>query len=274
MEISFLGTGGGRFTTLFQKRYTGGIRVDGLDNYIHIDPGPGALLLSNKTGLTPVLLNAVVLSHAHPDHYTDVEALIEAMTKAGTRDRGVLLSSRSGVECVDGFGPVISRYHRNMAGDVKVLDDDVSVELKNNVLIKSFRVKHSDPSSCGVVIGTPDGDIGYTGDTTYFSDLPNKLRGVRVLIMNVTRPLNSDITYHLSTNEAIRLISKVEPELAIMTHFGYNMLESGVEEQASVVEGETGVNTIAARDFMKVKVEEEIRITKKQSKILDFKSNL
>ncbi|OUJ18800.1 Metal-dependent hydrolase of the beta-lactamase superfamily [Methanonatronarchaeum thermophilum] len=272
MEIRFLGTGGGRFTTMFQKRFTGGFRIDGFDNYIHLDPGPGALLLSNQLGLSPIVLNAIVLSHAHPDHYTDVEPLIEAMTKAGTRDRGVLLSSKSGVETIDGYGPVISKYHRDMAGDVKVLDNDLVFELKNKVKIKSFKVHHSDPSSCGVRVETPNGDIGYTGDTTYFDKLPNKLKGVRVLIMNVTRPLNSDINYHLSTNEAIKLISKVQPEIAIMTHFGYNMLESGVEEQACIVQGETDVDTIAAEDFMKVVVEKEIKTTKRQSKLIDFKA--
>ncbi|UOY09360.1 MBL fold metallo-hydrolase [Methanonatronarchaeum sp. AMET6-2] len=272
MELRFLGTGGGRFTTLFQKRFTGGFRVDGRDNYIHVDPGPGALLLSNQLGLSPVMLNAVVLSHAHPDHYTDVEPLIEAMTKAGTRDRGFFLTSRSGVESVDGFGPIVSKYHRDMAGEVRVLDESIT-HLENDVCLRGFSVQHSDPSSCGLVIETPDGDIGYTGDTTYFDGLSSELMGVRVLVINVTRPLNSKITYHLSTNEAIKVISEVEPEVALMTHFGYNMLDSGVEEQARLVEGETGVKTVAAEDFMKVVVEEEIRISRKQTKLIDFGAN-
>ena len=45
MKLTFLGSGGGRFSAISQRRMTGGFRIDNLGgkNY-HIDPGPGALI--------------------------------------------------------------------------------------------------------------------------------------------------------------------------------------------------------------------------------------
>ena len=45
MKITFLGTGGGRFSAISQRRMTGGFRIDKFKgkNY-HFDPGPGGLV--------------------------------------------------------------------------------------------------------------------------------------------------------------------------------------------------------------------------------------
>jgi hypothetical protein len=45
-EIVFLGTGGGRFSMITQKRRTGGLRVISEKMNVHVDPGPGALIYS------------------------------------------------------------------------------------------------------------------------------------------------------------------------------------------------------------------------------------
>ena len=83
MKLTFLGSGGGRFATITQKRMTGGFRIDDIDGMnIHVDPGPGALVRTYQFGLSPLKLNGVFVSHSHTDHYTDAEVLIEAMTRA------------------------------------------------------------------------------------------------------------------------------------------------------------------------------------------------
>ena len=79
MKLIFLGTGGGRFSAINQRRMTGGFRIDNLGgkNY-HVDPGPGALVRTYQFGLDPRNINGVFVSHAHTDHYNDAEILIEA----------------------------------------------------------------------------------------------------------------------------------------------------------------------------------------------------
>ena len=41
VRITFLGTGGGRFATIYQARATGGFYIEDGRN-LHVDPGPGA----------------------------------------------------------------------------------------------------------------------------------------------------------------------------------------------------------------------------------------
>ena len=82
MKLTFLGSGGGRFSAISQRRMTGEFRIDNLagKNY-HVDPGPGALIRTYQFGLDPRNINGVFVSHAHTDHYNDAEILIEAMTQ-------------------------------------------------------------------------------------------------------------------------------------------------------------------------------------------------
>ena len=102
MKITFLGTGGGRFSAISQRRMTGGFRIDNLNgkNY-HVDPGPGALVRTYQFGFDPRNLDGVFVSHAHTDHYNDAEILIEAMTRGMTKEYGVVLGNKS---VLDGFG--------------------------------------------------------------------------------------------------------------------------------------------------------------------------
>ena len=97
LEIFFLGTGGGRFATITQKRRTGGMRIisDRDKVNIHIDPGPGALIYSLEMGLDPRKIRALLVSHSHLDHVNDAELFIEAMSHGTTKRRGVLAAARS-----------------------------------------------------------------------------------------------------------------------------------------------------------------------------------
>jgi phosphoribosyl 1,2-cyclic phosphodiesterase len=82
-SLTFLGTGGGRFATIYQVRATGGIYInDG--GRLHLDPGPSALAGMRSLDLDPALTDCVMVSHCHPDHYGDAEMLIEGMTVEAT----------------------------------------------------------------------------------------------------------------------------------------------------------------------------------------------
>ena len=97
-EIVFVGTGGGRFAMITQKRRTGGMRVLSERLNVHLDPGPGALIYSLSMGLDPQRLNAVLVSHSHPDHANDAEVLTEAMSHGTREKRGLLAAAHSVLE--------------------------------------------------------------------------------------------------------------------------------------------------------------------------------
>ena len=114
IELVFLGTGGGRFATITQKKRTGGIRILSENVNAHLDPGPGALIYSLNMNLDPQKISALLISHSHPDHYTDAEVMVEAMTQGTTKKRGTLAATRSVLFGNKVCEMAISKYHQGM----------------------------------------------------------------------------------------------------------------------------------------------------------------
>ena len=80
--------------------------------------------------------------------------------------------------------------------------------------------------------------------------------------MCVTRPLGSRVKHHLATEDAAEFAERVEPEVAVLTHFGSKLVHEGVEKQRRFVEESSGVRTVAAEDFMRLTVGSGIRVTR------------
>lgn len=273
VELIFLGTGGGRFVTITQKRWTGGIRFITDRINMHLDPGPGALIHSIEQGLDPQKINAVMVSHSHPDHYTDAEILIEAMTRGMTKKRGILVGPHSVLFGNDVCEAAISKYHQNMPE--VVIEAKIGGEFNlADVRVNVTKAVHSDPDNVGFKFNFPSaGTIGYTSDTQLFDELPSFYTESRLLILCTMRPRNAPWKYHMSTEDAATIVKAVKPEAAIITHFGAKMIFSNPFGEASFIKQQTGVRTIAAVDGMRVKFGKEIRISTRgraQSELSDF----
>ncbi|MCK4483093.1 MBL fold metallo-hydrolase [Candidatus Bathyarchaeota archaeon] len=248
IAITLLGTGGGRFATITQKRRTAGIRIISEGLNMHLDPGPGALIYSIREGLNPQKLSAVFVSHCHQDHYTDAEVMIEAMTKGTTRKCGVLVASKSVLHGNElGFDPVISGYHQQMLERVIKALPNTKFQVGNiNVLVTEAR--HTDPDTVGFRFETLEfGDFAYSSDTEYFEGIGKYYAGVRLLILCVMRPSGKPWKGHMTTNDAIKIIEEAHPEQAILTHFGMQMIFKGPTREAKLVEEETGVQRLLLR---------------------------
>lgn len=253
MKITFLGTGGGRFSTISQRRMTGGFRIDNLrgKNY-HIDPGPGALVRTYQYGFDPRNLSGVFVSHAHTDHYTDAEILIEAITKGMTRDNGVIVGSQSVFENFEEFGPCVSNYHRSKSKNVLLKPN--TTESFNKIKIKGTGTEHGDPTGVGFQIDEGSLKISYTADTFNFKGLADYHKGADILIASVLRPGSKTIRGHMCSKNFADLIKKVKPKLAIMTHFGLKMINANPISEAKKITRKTHIKTLAAFDGMSLDV--------------------
>ncbi len=262
VELFFLGTGGGRFATITQKRRTGGIRFISNKLNIHVDPGPGALIYSLEAGLNPQKIKAVLVSHRHPDHYANAEILVEAMTRGMLKKRGIVAAPPNILAGNTETGPAISTYHQNMLGEVVTLKPGVNFQVAKTRIVTT-ETKHSDPEAVGFRLEIPEvGAIGYTADTEYFEGIEEQYRGVRILILSVMRPTGSPWTGHMTPKEAAKIVDAVKPEMAVATHFGMKMIFSGPAYEVKLIEDTTGIPTIAAFDGMKLRVGEKITIGK------------
>lgn len=253
MKLIFLGTGGGRFSAINQRRMTGGFRIDNLGgkNY-HIDPGPGALVRTYQFGLDPRNINGVFVSHAHTDHYNDAEILIEAMTRGMTQNAGYVMGSKSVLSGYERWGPGISSYHQTKS---RVLElSEYETKAFHNCLIKATPTNHGDPVGIGFQIDYRGFKISYTSDTSYFPELSEAHEGADILIASVLRPGGKSIRGHMCSSGFVKLIKEVKPKLAIMTHLGLKMISNNPIAEAKRITRNTGIKTLAAFDGLSLDI--------------------
>jgi ribonuclease BN (tRNA processing enzyme) len=257
-QITFLGTSGGRFATIYQIRGTGGVYIEDLMN-ISIDPGPGAILRMKEFKIDTTQIDLLLLSHCHPDHYTDADIMVEAITMGGTRKRGAVFGSESVISGIDGFDPKISKYHLSRLENVYVAKPNNTQEI-GSLKITATPTVHTDPSGVGFKLNTKSGVILYSGDTSMNDDVIKSYEGSRLLILAMTTPMGVKLHHHLSPEEAVVLLQKVRPEQVLLTHFGLRAMDEGTDKIAKWISDNSGVKTIAAEDGMKVKMDNEIDI--------------
>ena len=259
-EIIFLGTGGGRFATITQKRRTAGIRIISDSLNLHLDPGPGTLVHSINEGLNPQKINAIFVSHCHPDHYTDAEVLIEAMTRGMTRKRGVLVAARSVLSGSKTCEASISKYHQQMPEQKIEAVPKMKFQV-GNVNVLATEARHTDPDAVGFRFETQElGDFAYTSDTEYFEGISKYYEDVRLLMLCVMRPSGKPWKGHMTTNDAIKIAEATHPEQVVLTHLGLQMIFKGPASEAKLIEEKTGVPTVAAVDGMLINFGESINV--------------
>ena len=150
-----------------------------------------------------------------------------------------------------GEEPVVFRFVRNYLDDVVLLKEEGRYSIKD--ISFSTPVRHRHPVETYGLIFHLNTTIGLIADTRFFDELPDYYP-VDYLIINVLRsqPIeNHEIIEHLAVGDVKTIIARVKPKTAILTHFGFKMIQEGPDVIAERLSDETGVNVIAARDGMK-----------------------
>jgi phosphoribosyl 1,2-cyclic phosphodiesterase len=258
LTIHFLGTGGGRHTMCTQRRKTAGIRLEHGDTQIHIDPGPGALVHSIYAGLSPMKLDGIIVTHCHPDHYTDAEVLVEAMTGGTTRKRGTLAAAKSVIQGGNDLDPSISRYHQRLAGKVEILVPGSRFSI-GKLGFYALSAIHGDDDAIILIFEVPGvGSLAYTSDTEAYPGLGEVLRGCRMLILGTMWPRGNPLIGHMCTDDALRVIEEAKPKCAVTTHYGIKILNSDPVKDAAWLQEKSGVPVISASDGMTITVDKDI----------------
>lgn len=254
-EIVFLGSGGGRIVLMRQLRATGGFRLhlDGVK--IHVDPGPGALVRCAEFRESP-RADAILVSHAHLDHYLDVPAIIEASTGGMLAKNKRLVLAASEGYFRDGL---LDRYHSSALDKIVTVRDGTKLEVGGAVKITAFGLKHSEPSCVGFKFAFSKGTLSYISDTAYFPGLSRHLGDMTIL--NLLRPDGEAFPGHLCSSEATKLLSDAKPKkpgLVLLSHLGFKVLRAGPESEARKISRESGVRVIAAKEGMRIDIDKEL----------------
>jgi phosphoribosyl 1,2-cyclic phosphodiesterase len=247
--IKFVGTGGARIVASKQVRSTGGLWFHYRNTDLSIDPGPGALVRihASRDHLEPSRLDGIILTHKHLDHANDVNVMIEAMAEGGFRKRGILFCPEDALS----GDPVVLNYVRAYLDEIHVLKAGQTYHVKD--ISFTVPVRHIHPVEAYGLVFHANKKVGLISDTRYFDELSDYYR-VDVLIVNVLRikPITeNDPIDHLSVEDFKKIVARVRPEVAIMTHLGMNLIKEKPYQIARDLEQELGIRIVAAYDDMK-----------------------
>jgi len=247
--VKFFGTGGARFVVSTQLRSTAGILVRYLSTNLYIDPGPGALVRIHtaKERFNLTHLDGIILTHKHLDHSNDVNVMIEAMTEGGFKKKGVLFCPQDAID----DDPVVRKYVMKNLEEVQMLREGGTYSIKDVTF--STPVRHIHPVETYGIKFHLNKTISFIADTRYFEQLPEFYHSDCV-VANVLRkkPIDeNDAIAHLSIEDFVRIITRIRPEVAIMTHFGMAMIREKPYIVAEQLKEKTGIEVIAAYDGMK-----------------------
>jgi ribonuclease BN (tRNA processing enzyme) len=252
-RILFLGTGGDATVVGKQRRGSGGIILQTEGYQFHLDPGPGALVRAKEYGINLRENTALLVSHAHMNHVNDINAVISAMTYDGLDRKGVVIATDSVINgsIQDDIRPVLTNHAASCVERVINVKAGQRVGIQH-VEIHALHTFHTDPNGVGFKFFTPDFVLAYSSDTAYTAELAEHYKGSDILVLNVVYPADSRSKENLNMEDAQKIISKVKPKVAILTHFGNKLLEQDPIYVVREIQKSTGVQIIAAQDGLEL----------------------
>lgn len=245
-KIRFFGTTGSKELLYNNLLAPGGIYMELGNEKFVIDPGPSTFGKFIQTYPGKIgKLDAVILSHVHFDHSTDVNAMLEGMVGLEGKKRGFLITSSSAYESEV---KVIYDYLKGMLGEVCLVDKNPICQV-GNVEISAFEHQHG-IENYGFKMKCGEKVISLVTDTRYFKELENIYAGSTSVIFNV--PYDSAPTgkklKHLCSADVLSMMQSIRPDRVILTHFGESMYDAGPHNVAKRLHDETGIEVLVAKE--------------------------
>jgi len=147
----------------------------------------------------------------------------------------------------DAFGEhgVIFSYLVSFLSEVHIIKPQFEIGIGDVHL--TFPVKHEHPvETYGVKLVTSDYSISYVADSKFFPGIIDAYRA-DILILNLLRIEPSEIE-HLAIPDCEKIITGIQPKVAVITHFGMTMMRQGPWKVANQLKDATGVVVLAAED--------------------------
>ncbi len=240
-KVIFIGVGGARYTVFNQLLPSGGVLIlyDGLK--VVLDPGPDVLVRLREVGFYPSQIDGIILSHVHLDHSAGVNPLLEAMVEGGKKKKGFIFAP---VEALVGDSAVVLNYLRENLSLIQPIFPHREYTV-GNLKFTAYPHFHT-AETYGFTFLMAGRKVSFVTDTEYREELVDYYSGSEVLIVNVVLWEPRPGVKHLSLEGASRLIGRVKPELAILTHFGMKYLHGRTREAARIVKDRTGVEAVSA----------------------------
>lgn len=266
LELICIGNTGGA-ASVTRGNPTGGFLLRYAGRTLIVDPGANSISNLVRRGFNPFEITDVLASHAHNDHVGDLSLAVSAAINLGVTHEtdSRIIVSPSLIEYSNSdmtkFGFTLPAYawraqvemlffesRQATRFDGEAIQSLSATDIPGGIRVTATEARHAGTPATGYLIETGMGKIGYTGDTEYFDGLQGWFQGVDVLWMNMnTLSLDAMIPAHLPICDEPRpthnhlgyvgacgLIDRVRPKMAVVTHFGAQLVDRRGEIQAAL----------------------------------------
>jgi hypothetical protein len=247
VKIIFLGTAGSTSVLTKHGRLGGGIIVQSDEAQLHINPGPGIITGARSVGVDLRNTICFLVTDSNLLHCDDLNLAIDIMTFSGIERRGLLVGSNSLINGNEDEHPFLSIRHKNLLEKVVVLEGDNKIGL-GQVEIRTIKVDAKDSSAIGYKLIFPSFTLSYPGTTNYSEELVEQLKGSDILILNMEKLEKEENDKLLDIPSVQKLLKIVKPKLAILTHFGNDVIRENPIDIVRELQRTTEVQCISAKE--------------------------
>ena len=188
-----------------------------------LDFGPGTIPRLLRLGLTINDLDAIFLSHFHPDHVTDLIPFLFATrySLGYHRKKPVSLYAGEGfLRFHEGLKAAFGKWVEPPEGLLEVQELSVAHEsafLRPPLEIRTAPVAHN-PESLAYRFTYAGKSLVYSGDTDYSPSLIELARGADLLVLECSFPEGHKVSGHLTPALAGQIAGEAQVKRLLLTH--------------------------------------------------------
>ncbi len=239
------------------KRSSSSVLLEGTDEKILVDIGPGTIRRLLEVGVVIDEVDAIMLTHFHPDHSAELPAFIFSTKYPAPmrREKSIRLIGGTGVR--NFYENLVSAFQNYLALPEGLLKIEELPECgKNDRIFTDFTfewmsVAHRPESRAFRFTTGTDFSVVYSGDTDYSENLVQLARNAHILICESAFPDGAKTDGHLTPSLAGRIASMAGVRHLVLTHF-YPVCE-GYDIEAQCRKTYSGRLTLA-RDLLEIEI--------------------
>ena len=243
VSVRFLGSGdafgsGGRFQTC--------IYVSFEVTHLLIDCGASSLIAMKRFGVDPSLIDTILLSHLHGDHFGGLPFFIMDAQFVSRRRKPLVVAGPPGLEdrvleAMEVLYPGSSQIQREFALKFVELSEEIATAVDPLVVTPYSVVHPSGAPAYALRVACEDKIIAYSGDTEWTDALIRAAHGADLFVCECFSPEKVG-GYHIDYQTLMNYRTELECRRLILTHMNDDMLHKlggldieGAEDGKTVV---------------------------------------
>lgn len=236
MRLTVLGSGdafgsGGRFNTSFL--------IETAASKLLLDCGASTLVAFKARGLDPSLIDGVVLSHLHGDHFAGLPFLLLDAQHLARRERPLVIAGPPGAKArldaaLDALFPNAREGPWRFDWHVIELALGEPHRLLGTTITTAEVVHQSGAPSTAIRISDGNAALAYSGDTEWTDALISVADGADLFIVECYN-YDWQVTGHMAWTTLRRKLALLRAKSIMITHMNPTMLARTAEAQAAGV---------------------------------------